>query len=396
MTEPSNDAALQEATLAALRSHLFANRGMLPPAQLRQIAAEILQISGPEPPPAGLGQRLNQRGLAFVSLMHVGMAIIRTLLLLQQVERAQITTERLELVLQEYQQANLQRIHAEQERMQQAVQEAIAASNRETRQLQREIDQRRQVEELLQRDKAAAEAANRAKSTFLANMSHELRTPLNAILGYAQILQLQSVANGNDTILPTLTKIRTAGNHLLAIISDILDLSKIEADKFQLFSETFDITELVHELLITATPLVEKQGNAFVTNLPTALGTMHADLARVRQVLLNLLSNAAKFTQQGTVTLSVRREQVGLSDWIVYMVCDTGVGISDEDRKLLFKPFSQVNTAAMRKRGGTGLGLAISHHLCRMMGGDIAVVSKPGEGSTFTVRLPAMPLNGSG
>jgi signal transduction histidine kinase len=221
-------------------------------------------------------------------------------------------------------------------------------------------------------------------------MSHELRTPLNAILGYAQILQLQSTKRGHTDMLPTLEKIRTAGKHLLTIISDILDLSKIEADRVQLDPDTFALTALVRDLVTTAAPLMAPHANTFLVDVQDDLGAMYADRHKVQQVLLNLLSNAAKFTERGTISLAITREERAQGDWVIFAVRDTGIGIAEDELGLLFKPFSQANRSYKRTRGGTGLGLAISRQLCRMMGGDITVRSAPGEGSTFTVLLPAL------
>jgi signal transduction histidine kinase len=255
--------------------------------------------------------------------------------------------------------------------------------------------ERKWAESSLRVAKEAAEAANRAKSTFLANMSHELRTPLSAIIGYSELLQ-EEVQDGDvEGLEVDLETIRTAGRQLLAIVNDVLDLSRIEAGRLELRLETFDILPVIQEVVDTTRPLAEKNGNVLQVNIPADIGAMHADWGRLRQVLLNLLSNAAKFTDSGTITLTVAREAAattteGQDDGrIRFQVTDTGIGISPKQRERLFQPFVQADVATTRKYGGTGLGLAISQRFCHMMGGHITVESTPGQGSTFTVRLPA-------
>ncbi len=229
-----------------------------------------------------------------------------------------------------------------------------------------------------------AEEANTAKSQFLANMSHELRTPLNAIIGYSEMLQEEAEEEGQDAFIPDLSKIHSAGRHLLSLINDILDLSKIEAGKTELFLEPFELKALVAEVRSTVEPLVQRNGNRLELVLKGDPGVMTADLTKVRQVLLNLLSNASKFTEEGVIELRVEARK----GEVVLAVADSGIGMTEEQLGRLFQAFSQAEASTSRKYGGTGLGLVISRKFCRLMGGDITVESTPGEGTTFTVRLP--------
>ena len=229
------------------------------------------------------------------------------------------------------------------------------------------------------------EIASRHKSEFLANMSHELRTPLNAIIGYAELLEEEATDLGDEDYLPDLARIQSAGQHLLTLISGILDLSKIEAGRMSLFLEDIDIEKLVAEAQAIVAPAVEKNRNTFVVECPENIGTMYADVVRVRQVLFNLLSNAAKFTEDGTVTLRAARD----GENVTFAIQDTGIGMTREQVDKLFEAFSQASIETSRKYGGTGLGLALSRDFCRMMGGDITVESEEGTGSTFTITLPA-------
>ncbi len=245
--------------------------------------------------------------------------------------------------------------------------------------------ERKQAEEDLRRAKDAAEAASRTKSQFLANMSHELRTPMNAILGYSEMLQEEAEDEGLTGFTPDLQKIQNAGKHLLALINDILDLSKIEAGKMELFLEEFDVPEIVMDVAATVQTLVAKKNNRLAVHCPPEVGGMRADLTKVRQSLLNLLSNAAKFTENGEITLDVRREGSDL----LFTVRDSGIGMTAEQMAGLFEAFAQADASTTRKYGGTGLGLAITRRFCRMMGGDTTVESEPGRGSAFTLRLPA-------
>jgi len=233
------------------------------------------------------------------------------------------------------------------------------------------------------------EIASRHKSEFLANMSHELRTPLNAIIGYSEMLQEDAADLGAERFVADLQKIHASGRHLLELINAVLDLSKIEAGKMDLYLETVDIASLVRDIGAVIKPLAEKNTNRLNLEFDETIGTMHADLTKVRQSLFNLLSNACKFTERGTVALAVARERDDAGEWVTFTVSDTGIGMTPEQMARLFEEFSQAEASTARKYGGTGLGLALSRRLCRMMGGDITMASVPGEGSTFTMRLPA-------
>ncbi len=235
----------------------------------------------------------------------------------------------------------------------------------------------------------AAETANRTKSAFLANMSHELRTPMNAIIGYSEMLIEEAEDLGQDEMVPDLQKIRAAGKHLLSLINDVLDLSKIEAGKMTLYVEPFAVDGMLDEVITTIQPLLEKNGNRFTIIRGAGLGEMQADLTKVRQTLFNLLSNATKFTEKGQITLRTERVAAPGGERVRLSVQDSGIGMSAEQLARLFKAFTQADASTTRKYGGTGLGLVISRRFCQMMGGDITVESRPGEGSCFTVDLPA-------
>ena len=237
--------------------------------------------------------------------------------------------------------------------------------------------------------KQVAESASEAKSQFLANMSHELRTPLNAIIGYSEMLVEEAQDAGHEGLVPDLNRIRTAGKHLLSTINDVLDLSKIEAGKVDLLVDDFDIASLVDDVASTAQTLVERNGNRLSIACPPDAGAMFGDEAKVRQILVNLLSNAAKFTTNGDVALKVVLDARD-GDWVLFSVSDTGIGMTEEQQSRLFQAFMQADATTTRRFGGTGLGLAITRSYVRMMGGDVGVKSAPGQGTIFTVRLPRM------
>ena len=249
------------------------------------------------------------------------------------------------------------------------------------------IQNARLFSEIEDKSRQLAEASQH-KSQFLANMSHELRTPLNAIIGVSEMLREDAEALKQD--LEPLDRVLGAGRHLLALINDILDLSKIEAGRMELQLEPFALAPLIDDVVKTIEPLMAKNGNQVVVQCDAAIGTMHADQMRLRQALLNLLSNANKFTDHGTITIDARQGQEDGRDWVTIAVADTGIGMTPEQMGKLFQEFSQADASTTRKYGGTGLGLAISKRFCQMMGGDITVESAPGHGSTFTIRLPRM------
>ncbi|MGA6969438.1 MAG: GAF domain-containing protein, partial [Xanthobacteraceae bacterium] len=232
------------------------------------------------------------------------------------------------------------------------------------------------------------EMASQHKSQFLANMSHELRTPLNAIIGVTEMLREDARDLKREDEFEPLDRVLGAGRHLLALINDILDLSKIEAGRMELHLESFPLAPLINDVAKTIEPMATKNGNRIVVDCPPDLGTLHADQIRFRQALLNLASNANKFTENGTVTIAAQPQRPDGRDWMMIAVTDTGIGMTEEQIGRLFHEFSQADASTTRKYGGTGLGLAISKRFCQMMGGDITVKSMPGKGSTFTIRLP--------
>jgi len=256
-----------------------------------------------------------------------------------------------------------------------------------------DITQRKQMEAEVIKAMEKAEEANQAKSGFLANMSHELRTPMNAIIGYAEILREDAEDEENEEVIPDLDKIITAGKHLLTLINDVLDLSKIESGKMELFLEDFDIGEMVDEVASTVQSLVDKNSNKLDIEIVPEIGSMHADLTKVRQMLFNLISNAAKFTNEGTITIDVSSQDDENGRRILMKVRDTGIGIPEEKLDRIFEEFTQADNSTTRNYGGTGLGLALVRSFAEMMDGDASVESIVGEGSTFSIDLPVQVVD---
>jgi len=257
-----------------------------------------------------------------------------------------------------------------------------------------EITRRREAEKIAhnaQIDKMRAEAANEAKSRFLANVSHELRTPLNAIIGYSEMLEEDARDEGDKVASADANRIQVAAKHLLHLINEILDLSKIEAGKMDIYYEPFDVFQVIEDISNTIQPAMRKNRNQLSIDCDDKIGFMICDMIKLRQMLFNLLSNAAKFTSDGKIDLKVQREDVDGHDWLVFKVCDTGIGIEPAKQQKLFDAFVQADNSTTRKYGGSGLGLAISRKFCEMLGGQLVLESSPGAGSTFTVRLPAEP-----
>jgi len=234
----------------------------------------------------------------------------------------------------------------------------------------------------------AALDASRTKSSFLATMSHELRTPLNAIIGYSDLIAEEADDYDMHLLREDIGRIQDAGEHLLQLINDILDISKIEAGKMDVFCERFDVADIIRSVANTIGPLMERSGNTFVLDSPAGLGEILTDRTKLRQALLNLLSNASKFTKSGACTLKVRPFTIDGASWMRFDVCDTGIGIPPDRIESLFEAFTQAEDSTTKNFGGTGLGLAISRHFCNMLGGDITVISEYGKGSTFTIALP--------
>jgi PAS domain S-box-containing protein len=258
-----------------------------------------------------------------------------------------------------------------------------------------DISERKRMEGELHKAIWASEQATRAKSDFVATMSHELRTPLNAIIGYSEILLEDAQSAGRESETEDLRKIQDAGKHLLGLIDNILDLSKIEAGKMTLYLETFELWSMIDGVAATIAPLAKKTGNALVVKCADDVGAMHSDLTKVRQTLFNLLSNACKFTRNGTITLTALRDTNEAGDWIKFEVRDTGIGMTPEQQAKVFKAFIQADDSTTRAYGGTGLGLAITKSFCQLLGGDVTLTSEAGKGTTFVVRLPAVTRDAS-
>jgi PAS domain S-box-containing protein len=252
-----------------------------------------------------------------------------------------------------------------------------------------DIDERKRAELLLEAAKHAAEEANRAKSEFLANMSHELRTPLSAVIGYSEMLQEEMEDLGHESLLPDMRKIEANARHLLGLINDVLDLSKIEAERMETYVEDFTVDKVVRDVASTVEALVAAKGNVLTLDLASGLGEARTDVTKLRQCLINLLSNAAKFTEGGRITLTAERSERDGIDWLTFRVGDTGIGMSSEQQARLFERFTQADASTTRKFGGTGLGLSITRAFATMLGGDISVESREGSGTTFTVSMPA-------
>lgn len=250
--------------------------------------------------------------------------------------------------------------------------------------------------QLINRDLAQARdralEGSQAKSAFLANISHELRTPLNAIIGYSEMLMEDEKIREDELTVRDLGSVHSAGIHLLELINQVLDLSKIEAGKMDIFNEDIDITNMMNSVVDTIQPLADKNHNQLKVDCQADIGIVHTDFIKLRQILFNLLSNAAKFTENGTIFLEAMALERDHEPWIQFSVKDTGIGIDSKYLNNLFEPFSQADSSTTRKFGGTGLGLNITHHFCRILGGDIKVASKPGEGTTFIIQLPRKPV----
>ncbi|MFK5969499.1 MAG: response regulator [Candidatus Marithrix sp.] len=267
--------------------------------------------------------------------------------------------------------------HDLERKVQERTSELLEARNK----LEQRVEER--TAELLDA-KNQAEEANKAKSNFLANMSHELRTPLNAIIGYSEMLQEEAEDLEEDFFTPDLKRISSSGKHLLGLINDVLDLSKIEAGKMDLYLENFELKIIIDDVVSTVQPLVEKNNNTLKVAYGNDLGEIYSDLTKLRQMLYNFISNSAKFTENGIISLEIKRE----ADWVHFFVVDDGIGMTEEQLARLFKPFTQADSSTTRKYGGTGLGLVITQQFTKMLGGSINVKSKFGEGSNFDLSLP--------
>jgi signal transduction histidine kinase len=275
--------------------------------------------------------------------------------------------------------------------------ESQKAVQLKSQELEKTITYLQEIQLVTKQAQKNAEDANRIKSDFLANMSHELRTPLNAIIGYSEILAEDAQDDGKPGMVEDLDRIRNAGRHLLSLINDVLDLSKIESGKMDLYIEFFDINKLVKEITDTVKPLCDKNNNQLIINCPDNMGFIESDLTKIRQSLFNLVSNASKFTNDGQIQLNITQESQlsgngAASIFIYFQICDTGIGIKPEQITKLFQPFSQADNSTTRKYGGTGLGLAITKEFATMMGGRVTVTSEYGKGSTFTLCLPTKIL----
>ena len=271
----------------------------------------------------------------------------------------------------------------------------IILLNETTRQLRSEMDRRAQIQihledEIEARTQAEAEArhANEAKSDFLAKMSHELRTPLNAIIGYSEMIEEELEDTEQDELVPDIQRVSQSGRYLLELINDILDLSKVEAGKLELHVSSFSLPEFIEELRATSSPLFQKNNNSFQVELTAETQQLYSDQTRLKQILLNLLSNASKFTHDGEITLRIYEVKEDGKTLLTFEVRDTGIGMTKAQQDKIFQPFEQADKSTASKYGGTGLGLAITKKFCELMEGQIQVASRPKQGTTFTVQMP--------